>query len=498
MRLFSSSIKRNHINTLITVNSDFGSHTILSEAKLAGWNTVAIRPEKSTKLPIADQDFPVSDIMDTNNIIKMIENIISKNRNNRYYIHLGYGYHSEKYELNKALSYIPNVTCLSAKAELVKECGDKRQARILAESLNIPLIPGYHKDDTNLDTLIKEWRRLGDIIMIKTPDGGGGKGNRVVNNKEQLEKALSELGYNVILESFLTGNYKQIEAQIFITNEGPIYLNPRDCSELNKRFQKQGREISCRKSLFIENIPFAKYALKYQKLLGVNLYERGYRGPITAEFLINIDNGQTYFIELNSRLQVEHHTSGITSGVNILTLQRLMSSGESIDDHIDSLLDSKQIKTIKTYNIEDKLELLEKECPEVCVQVRWYGQDLMIGSNYDILLNPINNKIEYLELPKRDNAHVETFLQPGMEIDTTYVDGMIGIFYGYGKTIQDATKNVHEIVYNTKISINTNKDLSDSWLLNTFNRDYKLINLHTYGRFVDGYVSNINNIEYHH
>jgi len=467
-------------NTLIVVNSDYGLYTAIQEAKSAGWNTVAIHPAYSTSDGGADLALPVDNIMSVPDVLRAIEYAQVHFPRTKAYVHPVYGYHSELTGLNQAVSSRKHLKMVAPPAKLVHQCGDKREARKLACSLGIPVIPGYHDDDVRLSTLLKEWKKLGHKpAMLKTTDGGGGKGNRIIRTEEELSHALSELGGNVILETLLSGRFKQIEAQLVITQNGPLYLPPRDCSE-QWRFQKKGREIGFQPQVLAGLLPGFEKITAYQKKFGDYLFTQGYEGPGTAEFLVDLETGDVFFVEINTRLQVENQASGIPAGLNILSLQRLIAAGESIDNYVDSLLAAKKIQASRSSSLDTKLQLLMTASPKVCVQLRIYGYETRVEQNghHRMLVNyPCKGTVDTLDLPRSRHGYVDSYLKPGLLIDTSLVDGMLGIVYGYGDNLATATKAAHELVSRTHLSLPTNQPTTKAWLSAVAKKDYH--NIHT-------------------
>jgi acetyl-CoA carboxylase biotin carboxylase subunit len=241
-------------------------------------------------------------------------------------IHPGYGFLSENYKFARVLEE-HNITFIGPKSEHIKIMGDKVSARTVISKTGIPLVPGSKGPVKNIKELKKVSKEIGLPIIIKAAAGGGGKGMKVVEDESDLENAYnltkSEAEVNfgndeIYVEKFLR-NPKHIEFQIFADNyQNVIHLGERDCS-IQRRHQK-----------LIEEAPAYEIDQEEkEKLLNViikAMKDIKYRGAGTIEMLY--ENKKFYFIEMNTRIQVEHPVTEMVTGVDIVREQIRIAAGE--------------------------------------------------------------------------------------------------------------------------------------------------------------------------
>ena len=234
-------------------------------------------------------------------------------------IHPGYGFLSENYKFARILEE-HNITFIGPKSEHIKIMGDKVSARNIINKTGIPLVPGSEGPIKNLSDLKRNSEKIGFPIIIKAAAGGGGKGMQVVKNKSELETAYnltkSEAKANfgndeIYVEKFLQ-NPKHIEFQIFADNyQNVIHLGERDCS-IQRRHQKLIEEAPAYDINQGEKEKVIKIIIKAMK-------EIKYRGAGTIEMLY--ENEKFYFIEMNTRIQVEHPVTEMITGIDIVSEQ---------------------------------------------------------------------------------------------------------------------------------------------------------------------------------
>jgi acetyl-CoA carboxylase biotin carboxylase subunit len=207
--------------------------------------------------------------------------------------------------------------------------GDKIEAKRTAAKLGLPLVPGSDGPITSVKQAHKVAAEIGYPVLIKAASGGGGRGMKVVPSEEQLESLMSQAASEarsafgddtVYMEKYL-GDPRHIEFQVFGDgNGGAIHLGERDCS-LQRRHQK-----------VLEEAPSPAITPKERKRMGevvrAAMSEMGYRGAGTIEFLY--ENGQFYFIEMNTRLQVEHPVTEMISDMDLVREQIRVAAGEGL------------------------------------------------------------------------------------------------------------------------------------------------------------------------
>ncbi|MDR9849342.1 acetyl/propionyl/methylcrotonyl-CoA carboxylase subunit alpha [Herbaspirillum huttiense] len=244
-------------------------------------------------------------------------------------IHPGYGFLSENAGFAQACADA-GLVFIGPPASAIDAMGSKSAAKALMEKAAVPLVPGYHGERQESDFLHAEADRIGYPVLLKASAGGGGKGMRVVERSEDFEAALasckreaiSSFGNDrVLVEKYLT-RPRHIEIQVFADGHGHcVYLFERDCS-VQRRHQKVLEEapapgMSCgRRAAMGEAAVAAARAV-------------GYVGAGTVEFIANQD-GSFYFMEMNTRLQVEHPVTEMITGLDLVEWQLRVASGEPL------------------------------------------------------------------------------------------------------------------------------------------------------------------------
>jgi len=242
-------------------------------------------------------------------------------------IHPGYGFLSENEEFAAACSKA-GLVFVGPPAEAIAAMGDKAAAKRLMEKAGVPLVPGYHGEEQDPAHLEKEAARIGFPVLIKPSAGGGGKGMRVVSNRREFGPALegarreakSSFGDDrVLIERYLE-RPRHIEIQVFGDAKGNVvYLFERDCS-VQRRHQK-----------VLEEAPAPGLDPKKRSEMGAAAVAAaraiGYTNAGTVEFIAEQD-GRFYFMEMNTRLQVEHPVTEMVTGLDLVELQLRVAAGE--------------------------------------------------------------------------------------------------------------------------------------------------------------------------
>lgn len=244
-------------------------------------------------------------------------------------VHPGYGFLSENEQFANALDDA-GLVFIGPTAETIRAMGSKSAAKDLMEAANVPTTPGYQGEDQSVETFKREAERIGYPVLLKATAGGGGKGMRLVEKEDELEDALrsaqreakSSFGDDRFLIEKYIARARHVEVQIFGDGNGEVvHMFERDCS-VQRRHQKIIEEAPA------PNLP----APVREKLLqaGVDAGKAvNYRGAGTVEFLY--DGGENvYFMEMNTRLQVEHPVSEMITGQDFVEWQLRIASGEGL------------------------------------------------------------------------------------------------------------------------------------------------------------------------
>ena len=259
--------------------------------------------------------------------IKSILNVIMKA--NVDAVHPGYGFLSENKDFAKCINDL-NIIWIGPSAKVINIMGDKIAARKLAIKVGAPIIPGYQKSMKNITAYRKVAKEIGYPIIIKAAGGGGGKGMRIIKTENELEDSINRTkseannafsDNRVYIEKYLEDPH-HIEIQIFADNNGNIVsLGERECS-IQRRYQK-----------IIEETPSPFINTKIRKELSdiaIKITQAcNYVGAGTIEFLVD-KNNEYYFLEMNTRLQVEHPITEMTTGVDLVKEQISVAMGNSL------------------------------------------------------------------------------------------------------------------------------------------------------------------------
>ena len=281
-------------------------------------------------------------------------------------VHPGYGFLSENYKFAEILEQ-HKIKFIGPSSELIRKMGDKIEAKKIAKSLGLPIVSGSETGIKDIAEAIKISKEIGFPVLIKAAGGGGGKGMRIVHSEDKLEENIkiaqteAKKFFNndeVFIEKFFE-NPRHIEVQILSDGkDNTVHLGERDCS-VQRRYQKIIEESPCP----VINDEQRKYLLD----LSVNAISKlGYEGAGTLEFIY--DKGKFYFLEMNTRLQVEHPVTEEVTGIDLVKRQIEIAStgklnlqqkditffGHAIECRINAEDPSKDFLpsagTIKTYN----------------------------------------------------------------------------------------------------------------------------------------------------
>ena len=243
-------------------------------------------------------------------------------------IHPGYGFLSENAQFAEIVER-HGIVWVGPKPEHIRTMGDKIEAKRTAASLGLPLVPGSAGALTSLDEATKLAAEIGYPVLIKAASGGGGRGMKVVPEESQLEslmgqaasEARSAFGDDTVYMEKYLADPRHIEFQVFGDGEGnAIHIGERDCS-IQRRHQK-----------VIEEAPSPVISAEQRSRMGEvvrkAMADMGYRGAGTIEFLY--EHGEFYFIEMNTRLQVEHPITEMISGIDLVREQIRVAMGEGL------------------------------------------------------------------------------------------------------------------------------------------------------------------------
>ena len=324
-------------------------------------------------------------------------------------IHPGYGFLSENEKFAEIVE-AHNIIWIGPKPEHIRTMGDKIQAKITAAELGLPLVPGSDGPLTNVAEAKKVAKEIGYPVLIKAASGGGGRGMKVVPDESQLETLMEQAGSEaaaafgdatVYMEKYL-GDPRHIEFQVFGDGNGhAIHLGERDCS-LQRRHQK-----------VVEEAPSPIISTQERERMGgivaKAMADMGYRGAGTIEFLW--ENGEFYFIEMNTRLQVEHPVTEAITGLDLVREQIRIAEGHPL-----------------TLRQED-------------VVFRGHAIECRINAEDPRTFAPSPGLVKQYHAPGGMNVRVDSGLYAGYRIPP-YYDSMIAKMIVYGTTRNGALRRL--------------------------------------------------------
>ncbi len=336
-------------------------------------------------------------------------------------IHPGYGFLSENAHFARKVKDA-GITLIGPSPESMEIMGDKLSAKQAVKSYNVPLVPGVDEAIKDVNEAIKIAEEVGYPILIKASAGGGGKGMRLVERSEDFaeqmrmaqNEARSSFGDDaVFIEKFVT-KPRHIEIQVFADRHGnAVYLFERECS-VQRRHQK-----------VIEEAPSAILTDELRIAMGESAVAVckacNYEGAGTVEFLVDGDLNY-YFLEMNTRLQVEHPVTEEITGLDLVEWQVRVARGERLPRLQDEL-------SIKGHAIE----------------VRVYAEDSMNGFTPDI------GNLKRYRIPSGRSVRVDDAFLEGMDIPI-YYDPMIAKLVVWGKTREDAIRRTIQAIDDYQIS----------------------------------------------
>ena len=345
-------------------------------------------------------------------------------------VHPGYGFLSENADFAEACAKA-GLAFIGPPAAAIRAMGSKSAAKALMEKANVPVVPGYHGQKQDAAFLAKEAERIGYPVLIKAVAGGGGKGMRRVDKAadfaEALDGAKREAKNAFKEDAVLVEKYverpRHVEIQVFADTKGnAVYLFERDCS-VQRRHQK-----------VLEEAPAPGLPEKTRKAMGEAAVAAakaiGYTGAGTVEFIYG--GGQFFFMEMNTRLQVEHPVTELITGLDLVEWQLRVAAGETLPKSQEEL-------RIRGHAIEARL----------------YAED----PGKDFL--PAIGRLAHLALPASDPAgpvRIDTGVRQGDPVSIHY-DPMIAKVIAWGEDRGSALRRMARALEETRVAgLATNRD----------------------------------------
>ncbi|WP_157264098.1 acetyl/propionyl/methylcrotonyl-CoA carboxylase subunit alpha [Azohydromonas aeria] len=329
-------------------------------------------------------------------------------------VHPGYGFLSENEDFAEACE-AAGIAFIGPPASAIRAMGSKSAAKALMEKAGVPLTPGYHGDNQDPSFLAAQAERIGYPVLIKASAGGGGKGMRRVDHAADFEAALASCQReatnafgddHVLVEKYVL-KPRHIEIQVFGDKRGDcVYLFERDCS-VQRRHQKVLEEAPAPGMTPDRRAAMGKAAVDAAKAVG-------YVGAGTVEFIANQD-GSFYFMEMNTRLQVEHPVTEMITGLDLVEWQLRVASGERLPLRQEQL-------SIDGHALEARI----------------YAEDPDRG-----FLPSTGRLVHLAPPPESDHVRVDTGVEQGDEI-TPHYDPMIAKLIVWGADRRQALSRMRQ------------------------------------------------------
>lgn len=279
---------------------------------------------------LADQAVHIGAAEATNSYLRIDKIIEAATKTGAGAIHPGYGFLAENADFARECEK-RGIAFIGPKASIIEQMGSKIQSKALAIKSNVPVIPGYHGEDQSLRCLESAAEEIGVPLMIKASAGGGGRGMRLVTDLtffgQELElaqkEALSAFGDPAVLLERYVRHGRHVEVQILGDKAGKgVHLFDRDCS-VQRKHQKIIEEAPA------PNIPAAIKEKMFEAALSLST-DIGYDSAGTVEFMYDAGREEFYFLEMNTRLQVEHPVTEAITGIDLVQWQIRIALGEEL------------------------------------------------------------------------------------------------------------------------------------------------------------------------
>ncbi|MBC3953831.1 acetyl/propionyl/methylcrotonyl-CoA carboxylase subunit alpha [Pseudomonas triticifolii] len=320
------------LNTLLVANRGEIACRIMRTAKKMGLTTVAVhsatdRDARHSREADLCVDLGGNKASESYLVIEKL--IAAAKASGAQAIHPGYGFLSENADFARAIE-TAGLIFLGPPASAIDAMGSKSAAKTLMEEAGVPLVPGYHGAAQDIETFSAAAQRIGYPVLLKATAGGGGKGMKVVEQPGELaealasaqREALSSFGDSRMLVEKYVLQPRHVEIQVFADQHGHcLYLNERDCS-IQRRHQK-----------VVEEAPAPGLSPERRRAMGEAAVKAaqaiGYVGAGTVEFLLDA-RGEFFFMEMNTRLQVEHPVTEYITGLDLVEWQIRVARGEPL------------------------------------------------------------------------------------------------------------------------------------------------------------------------
>lgn len=399
------------IDTLLVANRGEIACRVMRTAKAMGIQTVAVHSAidaSARHVREADLAVNLGGAKPADSYLLIDKLIAAAKASGSQAIHPGYGFLSENAGFARAIE-AAGLIFLGPPASAIDAMGSKSAAKALMDAAGVPLVPGYHGEAQDVETFRKAAEQIGYPVLLKAAAGGGGKGMKVVERESELAEALasaqreaqSSFGDSRMLVEKYVLKPRHVEIQVFADQHGScLYLNERDCS-IQRRHQK-----------VVEEAPAPGLSPELRRAMGEAAVKAaqaiGYVGAGTVEFLLD-ERGDFFFMEMNTRLQVEHPVTELITGLDLVAWQIRVARGEP-------------------------LPLTQEQVPLIghAIEVRLYAED----PDNDFL--PATGTLAlYREANAGPGRRVDSGVSEGDEVSPFY-DPMLGKLIAWGENREEA------------------------------------------------------------
>lgn len=412
------------IQKLLIANRGEIACRVIRSARALGIRTVAVYSEADANamhVRMADSARLIGPASAAQSYLVMEKVIAAAKAEGAEAIHPGYGFLSERAAFADACKEA-GLIFVGPSAEAIRAMGDKAQAKALMGKAGVPLTPGYHGEDQSDDLLADEAAKIGFPVLVKASAGGGGRGMRIVEAAEDMQGAIdaarreakAAFGDDTLLLECYLGRPRHVEVQVMADSHGNVlHLHERDCS-IQRRHQKVIEEAPAPNLTDATRKQLTDAAVAAARAID-------YVGAGTCEFLVDED-GSPYFIEMNTRIQVEHPVTEMITGLDLIELQLRVAGGEALPLTQD-----------------------EVQCRGSAIEARLYAEDPTRG------FLPQTGTLTAFDVPSNQGrVRVDTGVQTGDTISVHY-DPMIAKVIAWAETRDLAARELASALAGTDI-----------------------------------------------
>ncbi|MER6972258.1 acetyl/propionyl/methylcrotonyl-CoA carboxylase subunit alpha [Nocardioides sp. NPDC057767] len=423
------------IKKLLVANRGEIATRVIRSARERDVDTVAVYSEPdadATFVHAADQAVPLLGASPAETYLRADLVIAAARHVGADAVHPGYGFLSENADFAEACAEA-GITFIGPPPAAIRAMGSKTAAKQLMAEAGVPVLPGIVIDENQEFGADLAERAAGDIgfpLLVKAAYGGGGRGMRIVESADELEstvaaarrEAVSAFGNGAVFLERLVIRPRHIEVQVFADSQGQVvHLFERECS-IQRRYQK-----------IIEEAPSPVVDEELRSELGAAAVAAakaiGYVGAGTVEFVMD-PSGEFYFLEVNTRLQVEHPVTELVTGLDLVKLQIAVAEGEPLPRSVT-----------------------EARLSGHAIEARLYAEDVAAG------YLPATGDLHLFEVPQLPGLRVDSGVRSGSQVSVHY-DPMLAKVIAYGATRSEAARLLSRALSEARVhGVVTNRDL---------------------------------------